>query len=52
MTRIHWNGDFANEATSGTIIANNSGLLTIQWDNGRVQSIPEFVTKGYGWRVS
>ncbi len=51
MTQIHWNGDFSNEAKSGVIVARNNGLLTIQWDCGQQQIVPEFVTKGAGWRV-
>lgn len=50
MTRIHWAGDFANEAQSGDIIARNGALLTIRWDGGRAQVIPECVTQGRGWR--
>ena len=52
MTNIHWNGDFANEAKSGQIISRNGSLLTVRWADGHIQVIPEFVTKGLGWRVS
>lgn len=50
--RVHWQGNFENEPMGGTVIARNGSLLTIRWDNGRKQIIPEFVTTGYGWRRS
>lgn len=51
MTRLHWNGDFSNEAMSGTVVGRNGSLLTIRWDDGREQVMPEFVTQGSGWRA-
>jgi hypothetical protein len=52
MTNIRWNGDFANEAKSGQIVEQNGALLTIKWEDGKQQVIPEFVTKGQGWTRS
>ena len=32
--RIHWAGDMANGAQSGTIIADDGSWMTIKWDGG------------------
>jgi len=52
MTNIRWNGDFANEAKSGQIIAQNGSLITIKWEDGKQQIIPDVVTKGREWSRS
>lgn len=52
MTNIRWNGDFANEPKNGQIVAQNGALLTIKWEDGKQQIVPEMVTKGRGWTRS
>lgn len=49
MARIRWSGDFENAPISGEVVGRQNGLLTILWDDGRQQIIPEFVTKGAAW---
>lgn len=51
MTRIHWNGDYSNDAMAGTIIAKSGDLLTIKWDNGKQTIVPEIVTRARGWSI-
>jgi hypothetical protein len=51
-TRISWNGDLSNEAKSGSIVKVSNGLVTISWDNGKTQVIPDFtILQKYGWKV-
>lgn len=52
MTQVRWNGDFANEAKTGQIVARNGDLLTIKWEDGKQQVIPEMITSGRGWTRS
>lgn len=51
-TKIFWKGDFSNGPKTGVVVSYDRGMVSIRWDDGSSQSVPDFtILPNYGWVV-